>query len=140
MGEYMKGLINFFLLCLMSSVAYAESKSLTELITDSLGSQEDEMAICYLVKNDEVIKKQPCIVETQYGSGGWNATTYNIGDESITVESSADDPLTLNGRLATFLQRDVRNFQILNPNNFNEKALGCYRVENNTIDFCIKRQ
>ena len=113
------------------------ANAFTELLTKSLGSQEDEVGICYLFEKNSPIVKAPCVVEEMYGSGGWKATSYNFGEYTFTTESAAESPLTLNQDIAEFYQRDIRNYSILNPNGYHEKALGCYR--NAKIDFCIKR-
>ena len=125
------GLASIFIMSVNSANAF------TEMLIDSLGSQEDKMGICYLFEDNSPSIKAPCVIEEMYGSGGWNAKTYNFGQYTFTAESSEDGPLTLNEDIAKFYQRDIRNYSILDPNEYHEVALGCYRT--NQIDFCVKR-
>lgn len=132
----MKKLILLSLIFNLSQFSYA--RTMTEMITDSVGQQEDQMAICYIFKNNQVEKKSPCVYESHYGSGGWNATSYSFDSYTFGVESSADTPLKLNGFNAQFYQRDVRSFKILDSNKSYNNFLGCYRVVKKNLDFCVK--
>jgi hypothetical protein len=117
----------------------ASARTLTEMITGSVGQQEDQLAICYIFKNNQVAKKSPCVYESHYGSDGWNATSYSFDSYTFGVESSASTPLTLNSVEAQFYQRYVRSFNILDPRKSYDNFLGCYRVVKKNLDFCVKR-
>jgi hypothetical protein len=134
-GIKMKKLFLFF--TIMSVCHLVHARTMTEMITDSVGQQEDELAICYLFKNNKVAKKAPCVYETQYGSGGYISTSYSFDPYSFVVESSADDPVKLNGALAKDYRRDARSLRILNNSN-NDNLLYCFRVAKKNIDFCTK--
>jgi hypothetical protein len=92
---------------------------------------EDNMAICYIVKGDEIKSKSPCVASNG-GGAGMSILTYTFnGKEYLIEESDAGD--FLNGKKFTSYMRDDF-FKITSEED--KMNFYCYRTKDKSIDFC----
>ena len=92
--------------------------------------QVDNLAICYEVKNDEILSKAPCIT-SEGGGAGTSISEYEFKNKSFQIIQSMRND-TMNGLPYTEYMRDAF---FKKTTKTNDEKFTCYK--NKKDEFCV---
>lgn len=138
----MKKLVIFLALPLFLVGVNTNAKSLADLGASMVGPNPDSIQICYLFKNDDLIKKDICIqssAEFTGASSTYLQLTDGKGYEVTRVSGDNDSKFDIDGRSAQMYYRNASGYEVTSYEqliSYGQEPLYCFK--NKVVDICYK--
>jgi len=136
----MKRLVIYLALPLFLVSVDANARSLADLVSSAVGPNPDSIQICYLFKNDNLIKKDVCIessAEFTGASSTYLQLTDGKGYEITRVSGDDDSKFDIDGRSAQLYHRNASGYEVTSYEqlmNYGQEPLYCFK--NKVVDIC----